>query len=459
MPLSIVRDDIAHVKADAIVNAANEMLRQGGGVCGAIFVAAGARKMQKACDRIGHCETGSAVATPAFALPARYVIHAVGPIWHGGSQGERELLASCYRSSLELAVSLRCRSIAFPLISAGIFGYPRREALDVAQDEIRRFLDQHEMDVILVLYDKDTMQLADNLRMRVERYIDDVYVGENAYISQRQRWEDEAFNLPIADDHGSWAADTHFQLFEDLEDMEMSSVAATEPSFDVNHDLAADERDARSFCPSCGAPLDPNAAFCLQCGARVQPSEKSGGDAKAPHAGSPKPNVNFGSLAVPQMPYAPSAPSEAPAPLPTMGAPAPLAPREASNRRQMRLPHPLRNLLNHLDSGFSDTLMTMIDERGLKDSEVYKRANLSRQHFSKIRSNPHYQPKKNTVLALAIALELSPEETSMLLERAGFAFSHADRRDVIVEFFIKEGIYDVFQINDALFAFDQPLLG
>jgi len=101
----------------------------------------------------------------------------------------------------------------------------------------------------------------------------------------------------------------------------------------------------------------------------------------------------------------------------------------------------------------------MIDERGLKDSQVYKRANISRQHFSKMRSNPAYKPTKTTVLALAVALELSLDETCMLLERAGFALSHADRRDIIVEFFIKEGNYDIFQINDTLFAFDQPLLG
>lgn len=101
----------------------------------------------------------------------------------------------------------------------------------------------------------------------------------------------------------------------------------------------------------------------------------------------------------------------------------------------------------------------MIDERGLRDAQVYKRANLTRQHFSKIRSNPRYRPTKTTVLALAVALELSLDETSLLLERAGFALSHADQRDVIVEFFIREGNYDIFEINNTLFAFDQPLLG
>jgi DNA-binding phage protein len=119
----------------------------------------------------------------------------------------------------------------------------------------------------------------------------------------------------------------------------------------------------------------------------------------------------------------------------------------------------LRRLLSNLDESFSTTLLRMIDKRGLKDSDVYKRANMSRQHFSKIRSNPAYQPKKQTVLALAVALELPLDQTRLLLERAGFALTHADKRDVIVEYFIREGIYDIYEINLALYAYDLPLLG
>ena len=155
MPLRIVHGDIVRTKADAIVNAANEHLLAGGGVCGAIFRAAGAARLQAACDEIGRCDTGSAVATPAFDLPARYVIHAVGPVWQGGSRGERALLASCYATSLALAADLGCASIAFPLISAGIYGYPKDEALAVATETIESFLAADagaDMDVILVLY-------------------------------------------------------------------------------------------------------------------------------------------------------------------------------------------------------------------------------------------------------------------------------------------------------------------
>ena len=359
MPFAIVRDDIVCCDADAIVNAANEQLRMGGGVCGAIFRAAGAARLQRACDKIGYCPTGSAVATPGFDLPARYVIHTVGPIWSGGMRGERELLASCYRSSLELAESLGCTSIAFPLISAGIYGYPRREALAVARESILAFLETHEMQVTLVLFDAHTMAMADDLRLRVECYIDDVYVGKHARQNRRLVWEQQLHTMVIPREEAA----------EDAEPMGEAAFAAGEA-------FAAD-------------------------------------------------------------------------------APAPARERK---RHGLGLPQSLKRLLTHLDAGFSETLLTLIDERGLTDAQVYKKANLSRQHFSKIRSNPDYRPTKATVLALAVALRLSLDETQMLLERAGFALSHADRRDIIVEFFIKEGIYDVFQINDALFSFDQPLL-
>ena len=132
MPFSIVRNDITRMQVDAIVNAANEGLLAGGGVCGAIFAAAGHDELQAACDAIGHCDTGLSVATPAFRLPAKHVIHTVGPIWRGGAYGEEHALRSCYRTSLKLAHELGDTSIAFPLISSGIYGYPKEEAWHVA---------------------------------------------------------------------------------------------------------------------------------------------------------------------------------------------------------------------------------------------------------------------------------------------------------------------------------------
>ncbi|MDR1607614.1 MAG: macro domain-containing protein [Deltaproteobacteria bacterium] len=139
MPFQIINGDLIAMKTEAIVNAANSSLAMGGGVCGAIFRAAGPAEMTKACQAIGHCPTGQAVITPGFGLAAKYVIHAVGPVWRGGQNGEPELLASCYQNSLNLALANNCQSIAFPLISAGIYGYPKDLALQVAEKSVTTF--------------------------------------------------------------------------------------------------------------------------------------------------------------------------------------------------------------------------------------------------------------------------------------------------------------------------------
>lgn len=362
MPFQIVRNDITRMRVDAIVNAANKGLRRGGGVCGAIFAAAGAQELQAACDKIGHCDTGSSVATPAFALPATHVIHTVGPVWRGGTHGEERELRNCYRSALALAHQLGDTSIAFPLISSGIFGYPKDQAIDVALSEIRAFLTAHEMDVYLTIFDADSLRASQGRFSQIAEYIDDQYVRKSPY-SRRDRREDYAVVS---------------QVYEDAVD---------------------ESADAASAAPP--APCQAETA-------------------RAPDL-----------------------------------APAPAAPRTGRGGRQSLI----KRLLQHLDASFSTTLLSMIDERGLKDSDVYKRANMSRQHFSKIRTNSSYRPKKQTVLALAVALELTLDETRLLLERAGFALTHADERDVIVEYFIARGDYDIYEINLALYAFDQPLLG
>ena len=152
MPLQIIHGDITKLSADAIVNAANSALRQGGGVCGAIFAAAGERELAAACDKIGHCAVGEAVATEAFRLNAKAIVHTVGPVWRGGESGEEAQLRACYRNCLILAESMQLQSIAFPLISSGIFGYPKEQAYDVAVSEIERYLKTSRLQVYLVLY-------------------------------------------------------------------------------------------------------------------------------------------------------------------------------------------------------------------------------------------------------------------------------------------------------------------
>ena len=332
MPFSLVRNDIVNMRVDAIVNAANSSLAPGGGVCGAIFAAAGRTALDKACRAIGHCDVGSAVITPGFDLPARYVIHAVGPIWQGGSRGEADLLHSCYTRALHLARENGCESIAFPLISSGIFGDPKPQALRVAINAIEEFLLKYEMQVYLVIFDRAALLISERLYENIQRYIDDRYVELRAFPRQA------AEALP----------------------------------------------HARQRAEQADLPL---AAPCATPGKRS-----------------------------------------------------------------------LDDLLGHLDESFSRMLLRLIDEKGMTDVEVYKRANLDRKLFSKIRKEG-YNPSKQTALALAIALRLNLDETKDLLGRAGYALSHSNKFDIIIEYFIEEGVYDIFEINEALFAFEQRLLG
>ena len=160
MSLKFLNADITRLEVDAIVNAANTELLAGGGVCGAIFRAAGYRELQAACDELSPIQTGEAVITPGFNLPAKFIIHTAGPVWHGGQRGEENLLRNCYANSLKLAVEKNLSSVAFPLISSGIYGYPPREALTVAVDAIKNFLKQHDLDVTLTLLDKSLLDSA-----------------------------------------------------------------------------------------------------------------------------------------------------------------------------------------------------------------------------------------------------------------------------------------------------------
>ena len=331
MPLEIVRNDITKMTVDAIVNAAKESLLGGGGVDGCIHRAAGPELLDE-CRTLGGCKTGDAKITKAYRLPCKYVIHTVGPIWGGGEHGERALLTSCYRTSLELAKQHGCETVAFPLISSGVYGYPKDQALRVAIDTISDFLMENDMTVYIVVFDRNAYQISSKLFADIAEFIDDHYVDEHSDF-RRERLRGHRLTISR---------------------MQQMSVAAA---------------------PDCKA-------------------EES-----------------------------------------------------------------LEDLLAGLDSGFSETLLKLIDRSGKKDSEIYKKANVDRKLFSKIRNNPGYKPSKATAIAFAIALELDLEETKDFIARAGFALSHSSEFDIIIEFFIRRGNYDIFAINEALFAFDQSLLG
>lgn len=346
MPLEFVRNDITKMECDAVVNAANESLLGGGGVDGAIHRAAGPQLLEE-CRTLGGCKTGSSKITKGYNLKCKYIIHTVGPVWRGGSHNEENLLRSCYSSSLSLAKEYGCETVAFPIISSGVYGYPMRDAVRVAVDTIADFLMENDMLVYLVFFSNNALSAGSKLTSGIKQYIDDNYV----------------------------------ELHTDSDYEQMRR---------------------------------------LQC------------------------STYLDSCNVAQAPYGA---------VPTAQQDKVLFPSSAND-------DDLSEYLEKMkDESFSEMLLRKIDESGMTDSQCYRKANIDRKLFSKIRSNPSYRPSKPTVLAFCIALELSVSETKEMLAKAGFALSHSSVFDIIVEYFIVNGIYDVYQINETLFEFDQSLLG
>lgn len=292
MPFQILHNDITNMNTDVIVNAANSKLLMGGGVCGAIFRAAGEEELQKECEQIKHCPVGQAVITKGYNLKAKYIIHTVGPIYKDGNSNEAKFLKSAYETSLKLAKDYNLKSIAFPLISSGIYGYPKEEALNIAVSTIKEFLAGNEMDIYLVVFDRKAVHLSEELYEGIKHYIDDFY-------------EDEDYRLRYTD------------LLE------------IEEIYQDDCDFQEVIYETKDF-----------------------------------------------------------------------------------NKRS------LESILDNIDESFSQMLLRLIDEKGKTDVEVYKKANMDRKLFSKIRSNKNYNPKKSTALSLAIGLELSLDETKDLLGKA-----------------------------------------
>ncbi|MCL2549221.1 MAG: macro domain-containing protein [Symbiobacteriaceae bacterium] len=213
---------------DAIVNSANTDLKMGGGVCGAIFTAAGAEKLQAACDVLAPIKTGEAVVTPAFDLPAKYIIHAAGPVYRDGSQHEENALRSCYQNALRLALEHDCQSIAFPLISAGIYGYPKAEALRVARETIRDFLGEHDMDVRLVLFDGEAVKISEALYGEVESFISDNYEVSAELSASRAPRRKRTKARNIADSLTSWVDAKRSLLMNEMSEASFAGPATLE---------------------------------------------------------------------------------------------------------------------------------------------------------------------------------------------------------------------------------------
>ena len=359
MPFRIITGDITKVAADAVVNAANSSLLGGGGVDGAIHRAAGHELLDE-CRLLGGCRTGQAKVTRGYKMPCRYIIHTVGPVWQGGGSGERELLYSCYRSSLEIAKQKGCESVAFPLISSGVYGYPKDKALQVAVGAIGEFLEQNDMDVVLVIFGRDDFKADGELMQDIAKFLSD---------SQPK---------PKKAKHRLFGAGA-----------KLAEKCGTAPAAKAN---------VYEECDMCEESAVMEDAAPVMLGAAC--------------------------------------------------APAGAAPAQS-----------LDEFLRSRDESFSQCLLRLIDESGMTDVQAYRKANIDRKLFSKIRSDVNYKPKKQTALAFALALELDLEQTESLLAKAGYSLSDSLKGDLIIKYFIIKGQYDIFVINQALFAFDQALIG
>lgn len=428
MPFSIERNDLARMDVDAIVVAANEKLQITGGVGSDVAEAAGFDKVQAACDEIGYCPTGAAVSTPGFGLHADTIVHAAGPVWRGGDQGEEEVLRETYLSALRCAVAADAQSVALPLISAGTYGFPSRVSFSMAMQAIREFLSEGEgnddVDVKLVLFNREAVMAAMSSFDGIVEYIDDHYVEEQAAL----RYDRIENQLQTAY-YDKW-------VVEEADEMAPPSV---EPLFDPAASPAVP--------PSYSAPLSSSPSYNAPPAASASygtlPAAQHPAESAKPHGPLSRISEFVEDLRERRREKSDAAETTSQM-VPVAAGSAPAT--------------DLHAWLDALDAPFSTTLLALIDARGLTDAQVYKRANMSRQLFSKIRSDANYRPTKKTVLALAIALELDYDEACDLLQRAGFALSNSSKADVIVEYFIVNGNYDIFAINEALYAFDQPTL-
>ncbi|MBQ8922845.1 MAG: macro domain-containing protein [Oscillospiraceae bacterium] len=334
MPFQIIRNDITKVQADVIVNTANPKPIIGSGTDSAVYAAAGADALLAERRKIGSLAAGQAAVTPAFALQAKYIIHTVGPAWTDGSRGECEILRACYENALALAAELKAESIAFPLIAAGVYGFPKQTALDIALSEIGKFLLTHEMHVILVVFGKEAFALSEKLVGSVDAFLDEHQITE-------------------------------------LESAE----------YPGGRNLAAIRRRRAAQQAASGHEQDA-------------PADK-----------------------------------------------------------------PLDQMLRDAGDTFQQRLFRLIDASGMDDVTVYKKANIDRKVFSRIRCKADYKPTKKTAVAFAVALRLELPAMLDLLACAGIAFSPSDRFDLIVTYCVQHKIYDIFEINALLFQYDQPLLG
>lgn len=377
MPLKIVRNDITKMTTEAIVNTAGETPEVGDGCDVAVYMAAGYDKLHALREKIGNVEPGEVFITPGFDLPAKYIIHAVSPLYINGKSGEEKKLRSCYKKALKLARKNRIRSIAFPLISTGAYGYPKEEGMRIAIDEINAFLMENNMEVILVVFDSKAVKLGLNVYPDLETYIDQNYVEEK----REEEYGDRFFG----------------------------TVPKNDPDF-RDHVL---ERER----------IDKNLSAKMRRNILRAPNSNA---RSAPHPIWSAPQTDY-----------------------------------AMDEAVMATPvsSSLDERVKHAADPFGKYLLYLISEKGMRNSEVYRRALITKQSFAKLKKDPEgYHPDKITALQYCIGAKLNIDETKDMLARAGYALSPADKRDIIFEYFISHEVFDMIDIDIALEEHDIPCI-
>lgn len=363
MPFKIVRNDITKMNVDAIVNTANEAPIYSSGTDTAVYKAAGEEELLKVRREIGFLQEGEVAITHGFKLPAKYIIHAVSPRFRDGESGEEGKLRSCYKKSLALAKENDCKSIAFPLISTGSFGYPKEEGMRIAVDEINAFLLKNEMMIYLVVFDTEATKLGKNLYPDLEAYIDHNYVCDK----REEEYGDRYFGSvrPSAPGYDAYRMERRC-----VEESLVYPSASMSISDDIGAGCILEEDEAEDF----------------------------------------------------------------------------LVESESAIAERMK----------HLSDTFQEYLLYLIERKGLTNADVYKRAIMTKQLFSKIKKNPDYHPDKDTALKLCVGAKLNLDETRDLLARAGYALSPCDKKDIIFTYFIEHGMYDMIDIDIVLEEFGLP---
>lgn len=341
MAFKILRNDITKVRADAIVNTANPIPVIGRGTDSSIYEAAGREQLLEARRKIGVIERGQSIWTPSFNLRkhgVKYIIHTSGVIYRDGNHGEKDILRSCYQTALTIAAELNCKSVAIPLLASGNYRFPKDLALQIAVEEISRFLLEHEVDVFLVVYDAESYKISEKLFDDVEDFLSDNLDGyevEEDHIQYKA-----SYNTVI----GSLSAD---RIFESARAVQSEPILSEEKKI---------------------APIDVDAFIK-----------------------SSKDKLNF-----------------------------------------------------------QNTLMQLIAERKVDNSVIYKKACIDKKFFSKIISNKDYVPKKHTVMALGLALELPLEEYEKFLASAGYAFMPSSKFDLIIKYCVMNNIYNLINVDVIL---------